>query len=136
VSFGSGDYAQGNVTLNQSRAAFTADDTIYLPVNLPNGAIVTELLSQGLGRPGGAGSSSLYVRLYRSPIAENISQLMAQTVHEGSTSDQKTDTTIDYATIDNTQYLYTVTAQLEYHNGYDAQLYGIRIKYTITKPLP
>ena len=87
----------------------------YFDVNLPHGAVVTQLRTW---TPGGVN-----FRLRRSPLTSDAYDNMAQVTNSG------TDRTIDFATIDNQNYKYLVEAYLTSYGN--RRITGIRIGYTI-----
>jgi hypothetical protein len=93
----------------------------YLPLNLPHGAVVTSVQVW-------ASSYTGHISLHRSLLSSDSEVTMAQ-VNNGS----GTDSSIDYATIDNANYTYYVHG---YASAGTCECYGIKITYTISKPLP
>ncbi len=107
----------------------------YAPVELPDGAVIEELAVKCLDNEPAGG---LNVRLDRRSFSTlDTGSLMVGT---GLTSDQAgwqivTDSTVDDATIDNQNYYYHLQLGLEAAST-DLALGGVRIKYTVTEPLP
>jgi len=93
----------------------------YIPVNLPDEAIVTEFRVWSAG--GGTGG----INLYRADLDDGDTNLIMGNIAMATGG---TDNTIDYATIDNTLYTYYVL--FGNTNNVPGNIYGIRIKYTIT----
>lgn len=93
----------------------------YLPINLPHGAVVTQLDVW-------ASSYTGYIALKRSPLSTSGEGTMAQ-VDNGT----GTDNSIVAPIIDNNNYSYYIHG---YASGGTCECYGIRITYTINKPLP
>lgn len=114
-----------------NRLIITDNEDIYLSVNLPHGATVTELYSSA---DAGAGTASLATHLKRSPLNAVTDETLASCVHT-ATEGEVTDSSIDDAIIDNNTYTYFTHISHTLHDT-DAVVEGIRIKYTITKPLP
>jgi len=132
VPFGMGQHdGDTNVEYAGDSIAFTANEDIYLPVELPHGAIVTELYSSG---DAGDGVALLTIYLKRSPLNATAEETMA-TTELTSTDAEVTDNTIDNATIDNSAYMYYIHVTRTAHDD-NAVLEGIRITYTVLNPLP
>ncbi len=100
-----------------------------LPVNLPNGATVTELYSYAFALP----DNVVTISLQRCAKDSETPEAMANTQHVGVGA--VTDDTITNAVIDKENYKYYVYCNRTVHTN-DAIISMIRIKYTVTKPLP
>ena len=82
------------------------------------------------------GSSVLVISIIRGAYADHTTgEAMAQIAYGAGQNGEKSDTTIDNATIDNETYQYYVqiTQTIWSENTY---INGIKISYTITQPLP
>ena len=132
ISLSAGEHNGGASTnFLGNRLIITDNEDIYLSVNLPHGATVTELYSSA---DAGAGTASLATHLKRSPLNAVTDETLASCVHT-ATEGEVTDSSIDDAIIDNNTYTYLTHISHTLHDT-DAVVEGIRIKYTITKPLP
>ena len=134
VAFAPGPMTIGDATFAVGRIQFTGDEELDFPVNLPHGATVTELMTQAQGASGGDGIISF--TLYRNSLITHASTGMAVTAHTLNTSNNQTDSTIDVATIDNSQYKYLLRVSMTMYNAGTTYAYGARIKYTVDTPLP
>jgi len=107
---------------------WTAVGTAWIPVALPHGAIITELYSQVI-----VPDNNIVVELNRSTLASSAVDTMASNTHTGDGS--MGDTSISNGTIDNGSYNYHVRCLRATHSD-TAELYSVRIQYTITNLLP
>ena len=82
-------------------------------------------------------SEGLHVTLSRVDHSTGIGYTMATTFSSGASSSiqEHTDDTIDWPTIDNQNYSYSLTGGY-LGGGLDRQLRSVRITYTIDEPLP
>ncbi len=104
----------------------------YAGINLPHGAIVTDLVMWGSTPAVG----SVTVSLNRNALASDTNAEMASAaITNVNGSDTATDNTISDATIDNENYEYVCQVTLAQTATLSA-LFGVRIKYTIVAPLP
>jgi len=117
------------IVMRSERIEFLADTDAWLVVNLPHGAVVTNLYSNAMI----IASGDVYVYLLRTPTNDTTVQTLASN-HHTATGDLN-DTSIDYATIDNVNYKYSIKATNSNHNG-ATYVRGIVITYTITEPKP
>jgi hypothetical protein len=123
ISYTSDEYSLQS--LESTFADFTA------PVNLPHGAVVTEMKCWVFDNDPSGGMA---VTLRRVRLSDRVGWNMAQVAPSDSPSVQElTDSSIDLSTIDNGSSIYYITwgATRNTH-----KLYGVRIAYTINKPLP
>jgi hypothetical protein len=131
VSLAFGTPTQGVASITGNQITMSNNITLYFPVNLPHGATITELYSYA-----NAGNGAVFViALQRSPLASADMDALATTSHSGGSGSASTDSDIDYATVDNSAYKYFIYF---IHSGHSstATLYSMRIKYTVTNPLP
>ncbi|MHC4500335.1 MAG: autotransporter outer membrane beta-barrel domain-containing protein, partial [Planctomycetota bacterium] len=99
-------------------------------VQLPHGATATKL-TYFWRDFSGAWDGDTYVRFLRTGLS-GMSNIMAAATSSGSGGNGSSyDDTIDYATIDNSQYAYHLWCHLPYS---DTSLYGVIIEYTFTEP--
>lgn len=108
----------------------------YAPVNLPHGAVVTELLASLIDYDDGVDITCSLQRVSQTDTS-GTSEIMAEVVSAGMSLDLQhpTDSSIVNATIDNAAYMYFVEAVLR--TGFmDHQLSSVRITYEIVQPLP
>ncbi len=87
-----------------------------LPIDLPDGAIVTAVICLG-----NAGATAETWTMQRHPLDAETAETMATAAFDTE------DTTISFATIDNTAYSYTISSSTIDTGD---RLYGIRIIYT------
>jgi len=97
-------------------------------IQLPHGAIVTKV--RGVWSQG---TSVLTGRLTRHEFDAGIGQDIMATVVGASGGE---DTSIDYATIDNSAYFYHLLLNVAYGAGNYPEFTGFQVTYTIAKPLP
>jgi len=126
-------------SINSSRVqpgSNTAQLLCYAGIQLPNGAIVTSL-KVNWTQAGHANQGSC--SLYRYTPATNTNDAMA-TADSGATTTgifTVEDTSISYATIDNTQYSYCIVLSLDaVDDATEINFNGLIITYTILAPLP
>jgi hypothetical protein len=80
----------------------------------------------------GAGDGTITLRRTNFSV---FSVKMAEVTTSGSGGDgTSTDTTIDFAQVDNSQYIYYLTADLPTDGTNYVGLYGVVIAYTIDRP--
>lgn len=108
---------------------FDGNGTMILSVNLPDGAVVTDLYSYCDVLPNGTIEASLR----RSILTSSVVDEMALNTHSGIGA--LTDSTISNAIIDNSQYTYFIQIKRISHTG-TTRLSGMWIKYVITRSLP
>jgi len=124
-------YASGaGAKLYGYKIEFTAADNGYLPINLPDGAIVTNLFSSVNQQEG-----TVSICLQRSTKTGTGEEQLAINTHDGVGTTNLNDDTISDATIDNQDYNY-YTKVLRGGHVNTATIFGIVITYTITRPLP
>jgi len=128
ISFGVGITApSANVNVYGTYVSFDANNTVFFPVNLPHGAIVTELYAYLALSDG-----TLTLTLCRSALAEyNDESVMASCAGNGA----QTDSSISNAIIDNDTYTYYAKVVRASHST-GAHIRGAKITYTILAPLP
>lgn len=119
------DFTNNGHTLNNENS----DSDYYLaPVQLPHGAIVTELTFYWSDESSEDGSCNLY----RIDLAGGEEPMaLAYTSGDAGASTSSEDTTIDYAAVDNSQYAYYLWLVLPENT---VRAYGVVIKYTISEP--
>lgn len=115
----------------------TTQFTWSAPVQLPDGATVTEFR---ITSDDTAIDANLSMSLRRCPIGGGSQALLANLTQNNSSGTPltSTDTTISVPVIDNSQFMYWVQADWpgsSVTNAY-VEVFGARIKYTITSPLP
>jgi len=120
----------GNPTLDLGVwAQFVANTTRYYAVNLPHGAVVTNLYSYA-----NIGDGTLTVTLHRvDKTLYTPDTTMASNAH--SSGGALNDSSITNATIDNDGYKYFAKIARANHST-TAYIRGIVITYEVTKPLP
>ncbi len=101
-----------------------------IPINLPDGAIITafRVTSQETG------SGVLVFRLYRAAHSDGTEAILASTVGS-ATMEEVADTDIDNATVDNNTYGYYIQVR-HTTNANETRLNAIQIDYTVTAPQP
>ena len=124
----------GDAAFASAYIQFTGNELLKFPVNLPHGATVTELMSQAQGASGGNGEMTF--ALYRSSLTNTDLLQMALTTHTMNTSSNRTDSTINVATIDNSAYDYYLRINMTDYVAGTTYAYGARVKYTVDTPLP
>lgn len=117
-----------NIECRGTHIIFGAAGYAYLPVHLPNGAIVTELYSYAE-----IADNDIEITLSRCLFTNQIRNVMAINTHV--TTGAATDGTISNATIDNDNYTYFVRCFRNIHAA-DSDVNGVKITYTITDPMP
>jgi hypothetical protein len=116
-----GTNSGGTAIGDGSELYMTNGTNLNLPVNLPNGAIVTAVYAAISG-------TITRINLVRSLLTNSTEEIMGGVTATGE------DTSISNATIDNETYSYFVDC---YNNtGAVRSIYGIKITYTIESPLP
>ncbi len=103
-----------------------------LPVNLPDGAIVTELK----GWLKSDGTRNVTASLLKSSLNANNEFNMASISSNGTTYEEQTDITIGDSIIDNQTATYHIDCGVNATPSGNVFVGGVRIKYTILKPLP
>jgi len=105
----------------------------YAPVNLPDGAVVTEFRAWVYDNH----AEDIMVQLSRSEATMGDTWLMASVTSSGATFSYRafSDSTIGSSTIDNQNNAYVLTGVLRSGNSYH-RLGQVRITYNITEPLP
>ncbi|KKK60681.1 hypothetical protein LCGC14_3021920, partial [marine sediment metagenome] len=114
-----------SVVFEGTRVVFGANSNAYIAIALPEGAIITRL-DVWITSSDGVITTTIWRRDLGSTAA---SDNMAQVTDEGN------DTSINEATVDNANYKYFVKVMRSSH-GTTAYLDGIKITYTVMKPLP
>jgi len=117
------------IRLLGSGIIFEATGTAYCPVNLPQGAIVTNLYSYAHH----VNDNDIVVALYRIGKTSGTGSEMAQNTHTATGA--LNDSSISDATVDNENYSYHVRCYRANHVDI-ASIFGIIITYTITEPKP
>ena len=119
----------GNTNFYGSYTAMSANVKVHVPLFLPHGAVVTELYSYVDALTGG----QLDVRIYNSLLTSTGDTEMAITTHTGTGA--QTDSSITQATIDNSTKAYRIELDTN-ASGSAINLTGLRVTYTIARPLP
>ena len=117
----------------ESIFTYTAPATFYAAVNLPHGAVVTELSAWLYDNE----ATDIPVTLYRMPADGLIIHQMAYVTSSGASAGYRvfSDSTIVDSTIDNYNNAYVLQGMLI--SGDDNHRLGqVRITYTIDEPLP
>ncbi len=125
----SGSLEVDAINFNGSDASIGAGGKGHILVDLPHGAVVTELFSQTIARTAGA----VDINLKNSLLSSASDTQMAQNTHNAI--ETQTDSSITDATIDNETKCYRIEIDAT-GAASGIQLSGIRITYTITEPLP
>ncbi len=123
-------FAKGSIVQFTSSAGGAA--AAYLPVNLPEGAIMTELK----GWLKSDGTRNVVVSLVRTELDEASITTLASVSSNGTTYEEITDTTIGVPTINNQAASYFIDCGISATPSGNVFVGGVRIKYTILKPLP
>ena len=115
-------------------ALYSTTNTFTAPVHLPHGAKVTKIKVYFWDNVDL--DNNLTVRLYRNNMKMH-EELMAKVTTEGANDSWRVgeDSSILYATIDNSQYAYRLYVNFGI-NSSDLRLGGVVIEYTVTNPLP
>ena len=112
------------------------DRTLYAPVNLPHGAVVTGLYAHVED----ASNTDLTVSLVRRGVDGSAGATMASTVSSGNVAGTRvfSDTVVSSSTIDNNTYAYSAKVFFAPTtlNPNAPILHGLRVTYTVTAPLP
>ena len=103
-----------------------------LPVNLPDESIITELKAWLQSD----GTRNTLAILKKSSLNANNTFTMASVNSNGTTFEEQTDTSIGDSTIDNQTATYYVECTVSATPSGNVFVGGVRIKYTILKPLP
>jgi len=112
-------------------------DYWYAPVNLPHGAVVTEFRARVYDDYNQtAWSDQMYVQLWRlyGGGGSNLASVMTPLGFKSPDYVELTDSSINYATIDNQNYVYYVYGRTTVYDSH--RLSHVWITYTITEPLP
>lgn len=128
------------VTVGDVSVSYTtgtgADRSVYAPVYLPHGAVVTALHAHIED----ASNTDLTVTLFRRGVDGSAGSTMASAVSSGNVAGTRvfSDTVIGGATVDNNTFAYTVRVDFRptITNPNPPVLHGLRIAYTVTAPLP
>ena len=104
----------------------------FSPVNLPDGAIVTELKAW----IDSDATITVTAALRRSPLNSNAGATMAVCATSAASITAVTDSTISLATIDNENNSYFIKGNLSGSPAGNLFIHGVRIKYFSTKSLP
>jgi len=139
--FGEANGAYVGTVLNSGEFSGTHLKEWMAPVNLPDGVVVNELLVRAYDLESDVGVD-LTVSLRRSPITSGTTQVLASVATSGTTTPTPialTDVTISNSTIDNSIYTYWV--QIDWPGTGTVSsgafgVYGIRLRYAVTSPLP
>lgn len=106
---------------------------MYAPVNLPNGAIVTEVIFYVYDNDAG---EEVTGNMYRQQFGISSTTVMATTAGSGvvaqPASTSISDVTINNSTIDNSSYSYYLRFNTEENNN-QLRVYGARLRYTVTQ---
>lgn len=103
----------------------------YAPVNLPHGAVVTELMAWLLDNDG----TDIDVTLYRQYVTSLYQMAFVSSSGSSGVYTQYPTTAISYPTVDNYNYAYYLYGRLR--SGSSSHRLGqVRITYTITETLP
>lgn len=140
LGFSAGFPADLGVTTGISGSVNNAegeDVVTFAAVHLPHGAVVTELQVKILDT---AVDQSMTAYLMRESMAQSAEyDIMAQVVSVNHPTDPtvRTDSTVVSATVDNSAYLYRMVLEWDMPPfGEFISCYWVRIKYTVTAPLP
>ena len=130
---GDTDYELGSSGNSMSSGSAGAI-TVFAPVNLPHGAIVTSITAQWYRNDAAAAGD---LDLYRYGVVIGL-QLMATCDSDSSGgAHDVTDSSIANATIDNNSFQYFIKAVINPNdNQGDVYLYSAWIQYTVVKPAP
>ena len=128
------------VTVDDVSVTYTSgagtDKSVYAPVYLPHGAVVTALHAHIED----ASNTDLTVTLVRRGVDGSAGSTMASAVSSGNVAGTRvfSDTVIGSATIDNNTFAYTVRVDFRptITNPNPPVLHGLRIAYSVTAPLP
>jgi hypothetical protein len=128
------DYWSGESYTYSTTAGTT---TWYAPVNLPHGAVITQLTAWIWDTHDGAWDEQVEVLLMRDDHESYTPDIMALVKSSGNSEGYipYTDSSIDHATVDNQNYQYYLRGYLRSGDS-THQLSSVRITYTITEPLP
>ncbi len=135
-----GTTTAGLVTVDDVHVEFSptagSDRTLYAPVNLPHGAVVTALHSHVED----ASNTDLTVALVRRGLDGSAGSTMGSVLSSGNVAGTRifSDTIIGSAIVDNNTFAYMVKVVFSptIANPNPPILHGIRIAYTVTAPLP
>jgi len=107
----------------------SSDTDVYVAVNLPDGAVITNLYSYARF----VATGNINIRLERSPVDTIDDELLVSNAH--STTGYLNNSSISNPTVNNEDYTYAVRISHYNHNGH-AYVYGIVLTYTIEEPKP
>jgi hypothetical protein len=108
----------------------TGSGVMAAPVHLPQGAVVTAFRVFFYDNS----TSNLDVSLARIPLTSGGYYHLADVDSSGITEwGNKTDTTISYAAIDNSQYSYHIRVYCNLWAGYNLRIMGAVVTYTINE---
>ncbi|MFZ4575033.1 MAG: hypothetical protein ACOYN0_11585 [Phycisphaerales bacterium] len=135
-----GNTSAGDVTVDDVSVSFVAvagsDKSVYAPVYLPHGAIVTALHAHVED----ASNTDLVSSLLRRGVDGSAGSTMATVTTSGNVAGTRTftDSVIAGATVDNNTFAYVVKVDFRptITNPNPPILHGLRIVYTVTAPLP
>jgi hypothetical protein len=126
-------FANGGTGLNPSSP--TSAGKKVATINLPHGAIITSIKSYWYCNDG---SAQGIIQLLRGVITGASFVLMASADKSYSSGASVVEqTSIAYDTIDNENYKYNITVELNPNDAIaDISFYGVVIAYTVAQPLP
>ncbi len=105
----------------------------YAQVNLPDGAVIKELQATYWDN---VETIDVSVSLHRMTLSNGTTANLGEVSSSSSSASVRTESQIYSIPVDNQNYAYMLYAILPSSGGTNIRLYGARIKYEITSPLP
>lgn len=111
----------------------SATGSFFAPVYLPDGAVVTSMEISYWDNQGAANAFVYLERYQKNGSSADVNMATVQSSGSSGAWETASNTSIDRATIDNSQYVYRLRAVM---NNTNIRLSGVELSYTVTNPLP